>query len=94
MNYLRSDQYTQVDRECPIKVDLHPAENFVEIALGEYRIGGDMLRLLVDHPDTCVRLAKALHEAHNKLIRHLHATTKQDSAMPWLDSGPRAHIVS
>lgn len=65
---LRTDQYTHVNRDCPMSTDAYPADGVVEIALGEQRIGGATLRLVVDHPDTCLRLVTALHDARNKLI--------------------------
>jgi hypothetical protein len=85
MNYLRSDQYTHVDRDCPMRVDMHPADDVVEIALGEYRIGGDMLRLVVDHPETCRRLTEALQDASHRLVQHLHAKASPDPALSRLD---------
>ena len=68
MNRLRIDQYTHVERDCPVTVDVHPADLVVEIALGEHRVDGDTLRLIVDHPDTCLRLAAAIHDARDRLI--------------------------
>lgn len=73
MHDLRSDQYTHVDRDCPMSVDMHPADDVVEIALGEYRTGGATLRLVVDHPDTCRRLTEALQDARDALTGHFHA---------------------
>jgi hypothetical protein len=73
------------ERNCPVSIDLHPADNLVEIALGEYRIGGDMLRLVVDHPDTCRRLTEALHEAGARLTAHLHAKASPDPALSQVD---------
>lgn len=73
MTNLRTDQYTHVSHDCPLLVDLYPVDNIVEIALGEQRIGGATLRLVVDHPDTCLRLAEALHDARNRLVEHLRA---------------------
>ncbi|HEX6360524.1 hypothetical protein [Actinophytocola sp.] len=69
--HLRTDQYTHVNRDCPMHVDMYPVDNLVEIALGEHRIGAATLRLVVDHPDTCLRLVAALHDARNRLIEHL-----------------------
>jgi hypothetical protein len=43
------------------------------------------LRLLVDHPDTCLRLTEALHDARTKLIDHLRvqpAMSRLDRAHP------------
>jgi hypothetical protein len=80
MQYLRSDQYTLVDRDCPMNVDMHPADGLVEITLGEYRIGGDTLRLLVGHPDACVRLTEVLGDARAKLIQHLR---DQEKSRTW-----------
>lgn len=83
--YLRTDQYTHVNPNCPLRIDLHPADDVVEITLGEHRIGGDTLRLLVDAPDTCIRLIEALHDARDKLIGHLRAEASRDPAMSRLD---------
>jgi hypothetical protein len=83
--YLRTDQYTHISRDCPVCVDLHSADDVVEITLGEHRIGGDTLRLVVDHPDTFLRLAEALQDAHSSLIKHLHAKANPDPALTQLD---------
>lgn len=85
MDYLRIDQYTRVDRDCPVKIDLHPADDVVEITLGEHRIGGDTLRLLVDHPDTFLHLAESINTARHQLISHLRAKSIQNPAMSQLD---------
>lgn len=85
MIYLRSDQYTHVDRDCPMTVELHPVDDVVEIALGEYRFGGDTLRLVVDDPDTCRRLTEALQDAQHRLVQHHYAKTSPDPAMSQLD---------
>jgi hypothetical protein len=84
-DYLRSDQYTHVNRDCPVSIDMHPADDHVEIVLGEYRIGGDTLRLVVDHPDTCHRLVDALRDAGARLTGHLRAKACPDPAMSQLD---------
>jgi hypothetical protein len=84
--HLRTDQYTHVNHGCPVSVDLYPADNVVEIALGEHRINGDTLRLVVDHPDTCLRLAEALQDARNRLIEHLRTKVSTDLALSELDS--------
>ena len=86
MNKIRTDQYTHVDRDCPMTTDMHPADDVVEIVLGEYRFGDDTLRLVVDHPDTCRRLTAALDDASDKLTRHLHAKAYPDPAMSQLNS--------
>lgn len=83
MIYLRSDQYTHVNRDCPVNIDMYPADDLVEIALGEHRISGTTLRLVIDHPDTCLRLVEALHGARTRLIEHLHAKASPDTAMSW-----------
>jgi hypothetical protein len=71
VSYLSTDQYTHVKRDCPVTIDPHPADDVVEIAIGERH---DTLRLIVDHPDTCARLAEALQEAR-KLFARLHAVS-------------------
>lgn len=85
MPHLRTDQYTHVSRDCPMYTDLHPADDIVEVALGEHRIDGATLRLVVDHPDTCLRLAEALHDARNRLIEHLHAKACPDPEISRFD---------
>lgn len=75
-------------------IDLHPADDIVEITLGEHRIAGDTLRLLADHPDTCLRTPEALHDARNKLIGHLHAKASHDPAMSQLDSISSASMAN
>jgi hypothetical protein len=70
-NALRTDQYTYIGRGCSMRSDLHPADNFVEIILGEYRFGDDTLRLVMDAPDTLLQLAETLREAHARLCHHL-----------------------
>lgn len=86
MDYLRTDAYTYLDRDCPIRTDLHPADDFVEIVFGEHRFGGDTLRLIARDPDTLLRLTETLAEARAKLARHLHAKAHPDPAMSQLDT--------
>lgn len=86
MIYIRTDQYTHISCDCPVRIDMHPADDVVEIALGEYRIAGDTLRLVVDNPDTCLRLAEALRDAHGRLAGHLRAKASHDPAMSRLDT--------
>lgn len=81
MIYLRTDQYTHVNQNCPMRVDMYPADDVVEISLGEYRIAGDTLRIVVDHPDTCLRLAEALQDARARLTEHLRMKACQDPTM-------------
>ena len=82
--YLRTDQYTHVKRDCPMSIEMYPVDDIVEIALGEYRVGGDMLRLIVDHPDTCLRLVDALHDARNRLAEHLRVKSRREPALSTL----------
>ena len=77
---LSTDQYTRVNRDCPVSIDVHPADDLVEIVLGENRLGGNTLRLVVDHPDTFLLLAEALHHARNELEEHLR--TKTNGELP------------
>jgi hypothetical protein len=79
--YLRTDQYTHVSQNCPMRVDMHPADDVVEISLGEHRIAGDTLRLVVDHPDTCLLLMETLRDARHRLTEHLRVKTCPDPAM-------------
>jgi len=80
MTYLRTDQYTHINQNCPVSVDIHPADDLVEIALGEHRTSEATLRLVIDNPDTCIRITEALYEARNRLIEHLRV-----KAFPQLD---------
>ena len=52
----------------------------MEIALGEHRTSEATLRLVIDNPDTCIRITEALYEARNRLIEHLRV-----KAFPQLD---------
>lgn len=70
MNYLRTDQYAHVVRDCPMSVDLHPADDMVEIAFGESRVGDVVLRLQIDHPDTCDRIMASVADARERLANH------------------------
>lgn len=81
MNYLRTDQYTYLDRSCPVRTDMHPADDYVEIVLGEYRFGGDTLRLVVNDPDMLHQLTETFREARTKLVEHLHAKAHPDPAL-------------
>jgi hypothetical protein len=67
---LRTDQYTHVNHGCAVKVDLHEVDDTVEIAIGSGLYSGNMIRLLINHPDTCNRLAQALTDAEAKLATH------------------------
>jgi hypothetical protein len=69
-----------------MRADLHAADDFVEIVFGEYRFGGDTLRLVVNDPDTLLRLTETLGEARTKLLQHLHAKAHPDPAMSQVDS--------
>lgn len=86
MNYLRTDQYTYLDSNCPVRTDVHPADDFVEIVVGEYRFGGDTLRLVVNDPGTLLRLGESFHEARAKLVDHLRAKACREPALSQLDS--------
>jgi hypothetical protein len=82
--YLRTDQYTHISQNCPVRVDMHPADDVVEIALGEYRIGEDTLRIVIDHPNTCRQLTEALRDAQDRLAEHLRMRAYPDPAMSHL----------
>jgi hypothetical protein len=86
---LRTDQYTYLYRNCPMRTDIHPADDFVEIVFGEYRFGGDTLRLVVNDPDTLLQLRETLDEARHKLVDHLYAKAHPDSALSRLDGTSR-----
>ena len=90
MPYLRTDQYTYVDRTCPVNTDVHPAEDVVEIVLGEHRFGEETLRLVFDDPDTLARLTASFDEARGKLIGHLHAKAQLSPAMSQADGTAHA----
>jgi hypothetical protein len=90
MDYMRTDQYTYLDPSCPTRTDVHPADDFVEIVLGEHRFGGDTLRLVVNDPDTLVRLTETFHEARVKLVDHLRAKSCREPALAQLDRNDAA----
>lgn len=73
MHSLRTDQYTYVERSCPMRTDLQPSDDLVEVILGE--VGSDLLHIVVDDPATLLRLGHTIHEAHSKLTQHLRAPT-------------------
>jgi hypothetical protein len=79
--HLRTDQYTNISRDCPVHIDLHQVDDVVEVVLGEHRFDGNTLRLVVDHPDMCRRLAEALRDAGIRLTTHLHSKSDVDSAL-------------
>lgn len=85
-DHLRTDQYVYVDRSCPMRTDVHPVDDFVEIVLGEHRFGGNTLRLVIEDPDTLFRLAEKLSVARVELIEHLHRKACTDSAMSQVDN--------
>jgi hypothetical protein len=71
MSHLPTDQYTRVTSNCPMSIDLHPVDDVIEIILGDYRTDGDTLRLVIDNPDTVLRLSTTLHDARTRLVEHL-----------------------
>lgn len=85
MNHLRTDQYTRVMPGCPMSVELHPADDIVEIVLGEERFSGSSLRLQINDPDICVRLIECLADARIQLVRHRAMNPVSDSAAPLAD---------
>lgn len=93
-SYMRTDQYTYLDPSCPMRTDVHPADDFVEITLGEHRFGSDTLRLVVNDPDMLLRLAGTISEAHAKLVQHLHAKAHPNPAMSQVDRPWTGHIAS
>lgn len=93
MQHLRTDQYTRIERDCPMHTDLHPADDVVEIIVGDHRFGDNTLRLLADTPNTCLRLIAALNEAHDKLTQHLHVKANPDPAMSQLNQTLTAPVV-
>lgn len=86
MKDLETDQYTRVSRDCPMTIDLQPADSVVEIVLGKHRNSGDSLRLVIDHPDTVRRLTETLHDARTRLADHLRVKTSNDLAMSQLNT--------
>jgi hypothetical protein len=61
-----------------MSVDMHPADDLVEVILGKHRSGGDTLRLVIDHPDTVSRLSATLRAAGAELVEHLCAKANAD----------------
>lgn len=78
MKPLNTDQYTRLNQNCPMSVDMHPADDLVEVILGEQLNGGDTLRLVIDHPETVRRLSATLHDAGAELVEHLRAKASAD----------------
>lgn len=71
MRYLCIDQYTQLDPRCPVTVDLHPVDNVIEVTFGDHLGERDSLRLVLDCPDACHRIASAFQDAGSRLAVHL-----------------------
>lgn len=94
MNRITIEQYVHLDTDCPIQTTLHPADDLVEITLGESRISGSGLRLHFADPATCDRLLAAVHEARDQLAGHLNAKPDTDSATTGRRRGPRHLVVS
>ncbi|GAB1516357.1 hypothetical protein [Actinophytocola sp. KF-1] len=91
--FLNTDEYVKVNRNCPIRTDLHPADNFVEITFGDDRSGESTLRLVVAHPDTLLRMSEAIGTAHVKLVKHLDGkpdtepTPSEEDVTTWTRTG-------
>jgi len=68
-----------------MRTDVHPADDYVEIILGEQRFGGSALRLLVDDTELLLRLTETLDEAHSKLLQHRRTKTLRHPAMSQVD---------
>lgn len=79
-DFLHTDLYVNVNRDCPIRTDLHPADDFVEIIFGEHRFAGNALRLVIKDPDTLLRLTEAFRAAHVDLVEHLHSRSYNEPA--------------
>ncbi len=75
-DHLHTDLYVNVNHDCPIRTDIHPADDFVEIIFGEHRFAGDTLRLVIKDPGTLLRVTEAFRAAHVQLVEHLQ--TKSD----------------
>lgn len=94
MTYLRTDQYTSVDQFCPVRTELHTPDGVVEVTIGEHRLNETTLRLVLDCPEACHRLAQAFHDAGCQLTRHIRAQEHPDPAMTQLDAPLTASIAS
>ena len=79
MKTLHTDQYTRLTQNCPMSVDMHPADDLVEIVLGEQRNGDDTLRLVIDHPETVRRLSETLRDAGAVLDELLHEKANSET---------------
>jgi hypothetical protein len=75
MHGINIEQFIRLDSDCPMRVILHPADDLVEVALGESRISDSGLRLLLRDPETCARLRSHVDEACDQLVGHLNART-------------------
>jgi hypothetical protein len=93
MTYLDTDQYIRIRRGCPMTVELHKMDGFVEIILGEERFSGSCLRLQIQDPDTCTRFRETIDDAQNQLLDNTSANPRPDSAAPQPDNDLTAPIA-
>lgn len=86
MSYLHTDQYTNIEPDCPVTTYLHRPDDAVEVALGENRASETTLRLVLDDPDACHRMAEAFRSAGCQLAAHRAKDEHPDPALSQLDS--------
>ena len=79
-DYLHTDLYVNVNRDCPIRTEVHPIDDFVEVILGEHRFAGNALRLVIKDPSALLRVTEKLRAAHAELVEHLHSKSCVETA--------------
>ncbi len=79
-DYLDTDLYVNVNGDCPIRTEVHPVDDFVEVIFGEHRFAGNTLRLVIKDPSTLLRVTEKLRAAHVELVEHLHSKSCTEPA--------------
>ena len=78
-DYLDTDLYVNVNGDCPIRTEVHPVDDFVEVIFGEHRFAGNTLRLVIKDPRTLLRVTEKLRAAHAELVE-LHSKSRTETA--------------
>jgi len=93
MTYLRTDQYTNIEPDCPVTTYLHRPDDAVEVTLGEHRASETTLRLVLDDTDACHRIAEAFRNAGCQLAAHHAKDEHPDPALSQPDSQRPAPVA-
>ena len=92
-DYLHTDLYVNVNDDCPIRTEVHPVDDFVEVILGEHRFAGNTLRLVFKDPSTLLRVTETLRAAHVELVDHLRSkscaevASSEEDVTAWARTG-------